>query len=384
MRSTRRLVAIAFALAGLLVALTLGAVLAQGGQLGGKLLTGSEVTIPAGETVDHDIYAFGGTVTSDGTINGDLVVAGGNIDVNGPVKGDVLATGGRISINGPVSGDIRAAGGQVTISGDVAEDVLVTGGEVTIGGRVGQDLIVSSGQLNLTGAVTGSATGSVGAYTRSGSVAGTDSIALTGNQGSTFAPPSNPILDAIRQFIAVLLVAGLASWLAPRAFAMAEAQVREHPLPAFGWGIGAVVGYVVLIIVICVLVVLLAIVLGLLGFGSLLGIDLLGGFVALSGLTLAFIVAAAFLADAVVGLAIARFAAGRAGRPVATSSTGSMVGRDRASDLGLLVIGVAIVVVLTSVPIVGPWLKVIVVLVGLGAMWLAWRRSRVAPQAGMP
>jgi hypothetical protein len=384
MRSTRRLVALALGLAGLLVVLTMGVVLAQGGQLGGKLLTGSDVTIPAGETVDHDIYVFGGTLTSNGTINGDIVAAGGNIDVNGPVTGDVLAAGGRISISGPVSGDVRAAGGQVTIAGDVTEDVLVTGGQVTIFSRVGQDLIVSSGQFTLTGSVTGSAIGSVGSYTKSGSIGGSDSIAVTGNQATAFAPQSNPVLDAIRQFIAVLLVAVLALWLVPRAFGVAEAEVRERPLPSFGWGIGAVIGYVVLVVVICVVVVLLAVVLGLLGFGTLVGIDLFGGFVLVSGVTLAFVIAAAFLADAIVGLALARAFAELAGRPAAAPSVATMVRRDRASDLGLLAAAVAIVVVLTSLPILGSWLKVVVVLLGLGALWLAWRRSRMAAPTEMP
>src|SRR6266542_4469651 len=115
----RRLFALALGFAGLLVLLTIGVVLAKDEQLGGKLLTGSDVTIPAGATIDHDLYVFAGSVTSDGTINGDIVVAGGNVTLNGPVNGDVLAAGGRISITGPVSGDVRAAGGQLTIDGDV-------------------------------------------------------------------------------------------------------------------------------------------------------------------------------------------------------------------------------------------------------------------------
>src|SRR5204862_2786631 len=84
---------------GFLVLLTTGVALAQQEQLGGKLLTGNEVTIPAGTTVDHDVYVFAGTVISNGTITGDLVVAGGTVDVNGEVKGDVLAAGGRVTIN---------------------------------------------------------------------------------------------------------------------------------------------------------------------------------------------------------------------------------------------------------------------------------------------
>ena len=383
MRSTKRLFAVALGLAGLLALLTIASVLAQGGQLGGKLLTGSAITIPAGETIDHDIYFFGGSLTSNGTINGDVVAAGGNIDINGPVKGDVLAAGGRISINGAVSGDVRIAGGQITIVGDVAEDVLATGGQATLAGRVGQDLIIAGGQLTISGSIAGSAVGTVGTYTKSGSITGTDSITATGEQGATFAPtPSNPVLDAIRQFIAVLVLATLALWLVPHAFGAAEAQVREQPVPSFGWGIGALIGYIVLIVVIAILVVLLAILLGLLGFGTLVGIDLFGGFVVISGLTLAFVVACAFVADAVVGLALARVLARRTGRAVGPAA--SMAPRDRWSDLGLLAVGVGIVVVLTSLPVLGAWAKLLVVLLGLGALWLAWRRTRVTAPAEPP
>src|SRR5882762_4857691 len=135
MRSIKRLFFVASAMAALLALLTIGVVLAQGGPLGDKVLTGRDVLIPAGEIVDHAISVFGGAPGSNGTINGDIVAASGNVDVNGPVKGDVLAAGGRITITGPVTGDVRAAGGQVTISGDVTEDVLAAGGQVTLSGH---------------------------------------------------------------------------------------------------------------------------------------------------------------------------------------------------------------------------------------------------------
>jgi hypothetical protein len=366
----------------LLVLLTTGVVLAQDQQLGGKVMTGSEVTIPAGETVDHDLYVFAGTVVSNGTINGDLVVTGGTVDVNGAVQGDVLAAGGRVSINGTVSGDVRVAGGQVVVGSDVSEDLLVAGGQVAVGGRVGQDLIVSAGDLTLSGTVAGSTIGSVGTYDKSGTVAGNDGIRITGTRGAPVTP-SNPVLDAVRQFIAVLLIAALALWLVPRAFAAAETRVREQPLPSFGWGVVTLIGYVVVVIAVIVVAVLLAIVLGALGFGGLLGIDLLGGFVAILGLTLAFIVAGGFLADAIVGLALARLVAlrtgsGMPGTPAAT--------RGPWADLGLLAAGTAVVVILSAIPVLGGLVKFVVASLGLGALWLAWRasRSRVTPSIPIP
>jgi hypothetical protein len=390
MTSIKRLFIVAGALAAMLATLTIGVVLAQGGQLGGKLLTGSDVTIPAGETIDHDVYVFGGTLVSSGTINGDIVVAGGNIDVHGPVNGDVLAAGGRISIAGPVTGDVRVAGGQITI-GDVTEDVLVTGGQVTVNGSVGQDLIVSTGELTLSGSVAGSAIGTVGTYSKSGTVAGTDSIAVTGDRGQAFTPaPRNAVLDALRQLIAVLIVALVAMWLAPRIIATAEAEVRHRPLPSFGWGIATVIGYVVAIIAIVVLIILLALLLGALGFDALLGIDIFGGIVLMAALTLAFIITAAFLADAIVGLALARSIAGRSHRVASAAQRSAAMVRIGVADVGLLVVGVVVVVVLTSLPIVGGWLKLVVILLGLGALWLARRGPRVVatstvgPDAALP
>jgi hypothetical protein len=367
-------------LISLLLLLATGIVLAQEQQLGGKLLTGNEVTIPAGETVDHDLYVFGRTVISNGTINGDIVVAGGTVEVNGTVQGDVLAAGGRVSINGPVSGDVRAAGGQVVVGSDVSEDLLVAGGEVTVGGRVGQDLIVSAGDLTLSGSVSGSTIGSAGTYDKSGTVAGTDGIRITGNREASVTT-SNPVLDAVRQFIAVLVIAALALWLVPRAFAAAEAQVREQPLPSFGWGVVTLIGYVVLIIAIIVVAILLAIVLGALGFGGLLSLDLLGGFVAILGLTFAFIVAGGFLADAIVGLALARLVAATTGSGTAA---GTSAMRGPWADLGLLAVGTAVVVIVTSLPALGGLVKFVVASLGLGALWLTWRAARRGPVATSP
>jgi hypothetical protein len=380
----KRLFVVALGLAVLLALLTMGTVLGQGDLLGGKVLTGSDVTIPAGETVDHDIYVFGGSLTSSGTINGDVIAIGGTIDVNGPVKGDVLAAGGRISINGPISGDVRVAGGQVSVSGDVTEDVLAAGGTVALNGRIGQDLIVSGGQLTLTGSVAGSAIGNAGTYSKTGTIAGTDSITITGNRAATVTrAPANPVLDAIRQFIVVLLVALLGLYLAPRVFGAAEAQVRRRPLPSCGWGLAAVVAYIVLIVVIFVLMILLAIAFGSLGFDSLVGIDIVGGIVLVLGATLAFLVAAGFVAQAIVGLALARLVAGETSRTVFPHGT-RMLAIDRWPDLGLLAAAVAVVVILTALPVVGGLATFVVALLGLGALWVASGRWRPGTFATPP
>ena len=109
------------------------------------------------------------------------------------------------------------------------------------------------------------------------------------------------------------------------------------------------------------------------------------GFVLISAITVALVVAGVYLADAIVGLAVGRLLLGRArGTAVPATEANAPAGRDRWADLGPLVVGVAIVAVLTSLPALGALVKLVVVLVGLGALWLALRSTRVAVVPAAP
>jgi cytoskeletal protein CcmA (bactofilin family) len=355
-------------------ALSASVVMAQGGSLGGKLLSGDIVTIPVGETVAHDVYVFAGTATINGTVRGDLTVAAGEVQINGTVDGDVLAAGGSVSVAGTVTGDLREAGGQLTVSGNVAQDVVAAGGQLAVltGSKVGEDLIVSAGDVSLDGAVAGSVFGSAGSYRRGGTVGGAETVAISENQPS--APtPTNAALDALRHYVTVLIIGGLALWLFPRAIRAAEEAVRRRPLAAFLSGLLTLVVYIVLLVAALVVIVLAAVILGIASLDALVVIDVVAGVLAICAVTLAFVVAAAFLADAVVGLALARLVAQRY---ITT----------RWAEIALLAAGAAVVVLATSLPVIGGLLKLLVVVFGLGAlgMWAYahwWPgRAPVAPE----
>jgi len=373
-RGSRRLV-VAGLLAILLAALATAVALAQT-ELGGKLRTGSEVRIPASETVATDLYVFAGTLTVDGPVEGDVVAFGGTVSLNGPVTGDVMAAGGTVRIGGPVTGDVRLTGGQVTIAGSVGEDALVGAGqlEVPAGGSIGEDLILSAGQASVAGSVGGSITGGAGAYSRTGSVGGTDDVVI----GETQPQPQGTIdriLDAVQQFVAVLLVGLLALWLAPRVVRAAESTVRERPIEAGAWGFGAMVGVILLVVVIATVAILVAVALALAGLNGLAALGVLVGLVVVLALSRVYALAAGFLADAIVGLALALFV-DRAG---ARSETGE---RMSPRLIVLLALGVAVVVVVTSLPIVGTLAKLVVVVLGTGALLVTvwrWWRGRATP-----
>ncbi|HSL76567.1 MAG TPA: hypothetical protein VK867_06465, partial [Candidatus Limnocylindrales bacterium] len=108
MRRPKRHLTVAAACAVFAIVLFAGIAAAQ--TFGDKLRSGDTVTVPAGETVAHDLYIFAGATRIEGTVDGDLVATGGAIDVTGTVTGVVLAAGGTATINGTLGGDARIAG----------------------------------------------------------------------------------------------------------------------------------------------------------------------------------------------------------------------------------------------------------------------------------
>lgn len=74
---------------------------------------GGSVQVDAGEIVDGDVVAIGGSSMVQGEVNGDVVAVGGSATVNGQVHGDVVAVGGSATF-GPtavVDGDVVVVGG---------------------------------------------------------------------------------------------------------------------------------------------------------------------------------------------------------------------------------------------------------------------------------
>jgi cytoskeletal protein CcmA (bactofilin family) len=114
-----------------------------------------DVTIASGETINDDLYVFGGNIAINGTINGDLIAAGNNISVDGTVTGDVIAAGQTVAIRGQVGGSVRGAGSSIVVDGKVTDDLLFAGNEVTIlsNGRVGRDAIVAATNATISGQV---------------------------------------------------------------------------------------------------------------------------------------------------------------------------------------------------------------------------------------
>jgi hypothetical protein len=287
------------------------------------------------------------------------------VDISGQVGGDLLVGSGNVDLAGEVAGDARIGAGRVLVSGTVGEDLSVGSGQATLSssGRVGEDFVFGTGQTTLDGTVEGNVVGSTGGYTRRGTIGGTEDV----NVGRR-KELADRILDGVQRFVAILVIGLVLLWLFPRAVDDSARTLRRRPLASLGVGILGMIGFVLLVVAIFLVMILLAIVFGLLRLEDLVGVTIFGSLTSATVASFLFFLLAAFGAQAVVGLAIGRL----------------MIGIAPVRRWLALALGVLVVAVVFSLPVVGGVLGLIIALFGLGALILEfwpWRRREPAPAA---
>jgi hypothetical protein len=150
-------------------------------------------------------------------------------------------------------------------------------------------------------------------------------------------------------------------------------NVEEKPLPSFGWGVVAIAGFGVLMGLLIMVSVVLTIVFGAVTLGGLAGrLAVLGGIVTTTtGFT--FSIIWRYITTIVIGLLL--------GQLIFRALNSSA----EESRWWPMLLGVVILVILTAVPILGWLVKLGIVLLGLGAIWI-WglgvlRGPRTSPGA---
>lgn len=400
--------------------------------------SGDRVVISSDEEVGDDLYVFANEVVVDGTVRGDLVAFGSKITVNGTVEGDLIAAGRDVEIGGTVDDDSRIAGQTLLLrdSARIGDDLLAAsyslesepdstvggtllyaGYQALLAGTVDEDLKGALNGLELSGEVGRDVNVEVdgedggpppfvfasGAQGQMAAVASgltlTDSARVGGDltyESSTEAQISpaaqisgdvfheerpveeeptrtivDEILDNLRSFIALVLVGLLLLWLVPNWTRRLADRVQARPLPSLGWGVAGFVGFIALAIAILLATILLAVILGLLTLGGLIGLIILLGILAELALVLAFWISTGYLAQIIVSFLGGRLLLERV-RP-----------NWAAGRVLPLIIGLILYVILRAIPILGPLVGLVVVLLGLGALshriWVTLRRRPDQP-----
>jgi hypothetical protein len=267
-------------------------------------------------------------------------------------------------------------GGQVTVTGQIGEDLVLAGGYASLGngGAVKGDLIVTGGTVSVAGDVTGAIEGSAGTYSRSGSEPRSEHVVINPRGVEQRAAPTagDTVFDGIRHFVALVIFGALFIWLAPRFLRRSEEVVRTRPLIALGAGVLGLIGFVGFVIVLLLVTVLFAIAFGLAQLGPLAAVVATGGVLILFVASFGFWLSCAYLADLVVGFALAHLVMRDPWEATA----------NRWRELGLVIAGAAALTIVTTLPVIGGIAKLAIVLFGVGAvtvtLWRSWRGSRTS------
>lgn len=395
---------------------------------GGWAIVGDSV--PAGEVIDNDVILTGTKVVLDGTVNGDVIAVGTMVAINGTVTGSLVAIGRTVSVGGSVEGSAYVASTalQVGPSASVKRNLHFGGFllDSQPGSVIGRDLVAASIRAQVSSEIGRALNAIILLLQFNGKIgypleqpiesSGTESPpsgeispggSTNADSGSTLlfvgaggrkivgyaAPVREPLASPLSQnqdedpgagesifpawlvartgeLVALLLIGALAVWLIPSRLKGWTDQLQAKPLPAAGFGLLALAIFVNGLVIALVLAALILVTGLWLGSVTLWELAFLFWGIAFSCLILAssIFALAVFYGSKVI---------------VAYLAGGLLLGRfaPRAAKYRFLnlLLGLALYIVLRSIPTLGWVIEVIVMVLGLGAIWLAFRAR--SPQA---
>lgn len=401
--------------------------IAQGEVVNDDLYIGATEVILDG-TVNGDVISGSKMITVNGKIDGNLIAAAQQVVVNGTITGDVMAAGSVLYFgkSAQIGGDVVGAGYSVELATGtiVGRDAVLGAYQVLMAGSIGRNLLAGSGGLEIDGSVGGNARVSAGDpdqsqsqpppglflsditipvpvvkpgltidpaahikgnlnYVRSadltfpaGVVVGTitrQAPPPEETEPAVLATPAQKAgiwgLDLLRTLITLILLGMLLLWIFPGFLGALTTQLESKPWPSLGLGVLTIAAAAFLVLMALFTAILGAVIFGVLTLGGLSAAIVWIGLLFIFALVLGLVLAASFLSKIIVGAAIGRWILART-RP-------SLV-EHRYWPLLIGVTVVVLVVGLLSFPLIpgalGWLLNLLVVLFGLGALWL-WGRD---------
>lgn len=411
-----------------------------GSTFASDIRSGDSIRIGTGEVIDDDLIIFGNTIVVNGTVNGDLVAFGNEVTLNGVVNGSAVMGGQTLNVNGQVKGTLYGGGGALHVNPTayiarnlmfggyslqtepgsvIARDVSMGGAQAVLAGKVGRDVQFGGRALELNGEVARNVRAEVaepgqieppvyygvnqppaissglriaknakitGKLTYVSPVEQTNEILIQPvggvvyqasqfNVTDTPTPSFSPyewLFARLRDFFTVLIIGALALWLAPRWVNAAVVNAQNKPLGSTGWGLLVLIAGLVL------------------ALGALAAIVLVG--ILLSVSTLGGLAAATFgVGFAGLGLAVTVFTAIVlwGAKVIVSCLIGKLILRRFANDYAdnavlAFVLGLVLFELVAAVPILGPIVTLVVILLGLGAMWYVYYERRATPPISMP
>jgi cytoskeletal protein CcmA (bactofilin family) len=132
--------------------------------------SGQTFDIKEDEIIDDDLIIFAQEVDIRGTVTGDVCVFAQDVTITGEIGGTIVAGASSIDIDPTSAKTVWAAAGNITISGDVTRNVVLAGGQLSVNedAYIGRDFIGYGGKLTVEGDVVGEIRGGVGQFLMAG------------------------------------------------------------------------------------------------------------------------------------------------------------------------------------------------------------------------
>ncbi len=381
---------------------------------------GDTITIEADEVIDDDLFLGGNRIEFNGTVKGDLFASGQDVIINGTVEGSLFVSGQTLVVNSDVDGSLYSGGYALTMGPNAAigrnvyfggysltadagshigRDLTAGGYQLILNGDVANDVEIGSVALELNGNIGGDLTAEVSSPDQDiapfmsdfpGAVAPIDPGFRQGNNADITgvvdvqetirervgeldpAPGSGVVFGVgqaiarrIGEFVALLIVGGLLLYYWPAAIQRARREAESRPLPSAGYGLLTTIAFVLGVPIAFAIVFVLAALGGLVTFGQLFG-DILG----LGGAILGLIIVVFGIVFTLVTKAVITYLSGRWLLARFSEADPSF-----SRDFAALALGAFIYEILRAVPILGWFVALAAILVGLGAIYFALRST---------
>jgi hypothetical protein len=158
--------------------------------------------------------------------------------------------------------------------------------------------------------------------------------------------------------VTLILLGLLLGWLFPTFISLSVNNARTAPLPSFGWGFVAIAAFFFALLVLIIATVIGAMLFGVLTLSGLsttiVFLGLLGTFVLIFG----FVLAMTFVAQIIISVL--------GGKLILEKIKPEWADH----KVWPLVVGVVLFAILTAIPILGWLAGMVVILLGMGALWI--------------
>jgi cytoskeletal protein CcmA (bactofilin family) len=345
------------------------------------------VHIGKSEKIKGDLFLAATTCRIDGEVDGDLFTFCQSVDVNGHVTGDVIGFAQSIRVNGKVDGNVRMACNNLTLGGTVGKNVMafgdsvrmdsdataggsatVFGGTISLDGTLGRDVLSFGQLLNINGTVGGKVKAR-GERLEIGSTAKIQGATeFAGKKPPEVAPEAklgSPVKFTKQErkpeyrsghyyvwqviWAAAFVLFGMVLFVVMPEFSRQAASNAERIGASLGLGVLVGCGVPIAAVIACITVV-----------GLFLGVS-----------TFFLWYASLYFAQVIVGALIGQWLMGR------TSELWPRIGR--------MIVGLLVVRLCFLIPHIGGWLKLGVIIWGIGAIALTvYRRMQPVVAQGIP